>query len=87
VVPSWDHACGIYAAKTPADIHVFHGGTSIVGKVEMWGHVIEHEFGYRASHARIAHLWVDDRWRAERISSAYPGMEVSVGSPVGQEVV
>lgn len=86
VVPSWDHACGIYAAKTPTDIHLFHGGTSIVGKVEMWGHVIEHEFGYRASHARIAHLWVDDRWRAERVSSTYPGVEVSVGSPVGQEV-
>lgn len=88
LAPSWDHACGIYAVKTAADIHVFHGGTSIVGMVEMWGYVIEHEFGYRASHARITQLWVGDRWRAERISALYPAVEVTVGHPhVGQEVV
>jgi len=87
VVPSWDHVCGIYAAKRPADVHVFHGGSSIVGRVELWGDVIEHEYGYRASHARITSLWVGDHWRAERIRAAYPGVEVAVGVPhIGQEV-
>lgn len=87
VVPSWEHACGIYAAKSPADIHRFYGGASIVGRVEMWGDVIEHEYGYRSSHARITDLWVGDPWRAERIHDAYPAMNVSVGSPYASQGV
>lgn len=79
-VPSWDHLCGVYAAKRPADVHVFYGGSWIIGRVEMWGDVIEHERGYRASHARITHLWVGDPWRAERIRDAYPTVDVEVGS-------
>lgn len=80
VVPSWDHVCGVYAAKRPADVHIFHGGSWIIGRVEMWGAVIEHEYGYRASHVRITHLWVGDPWRAERIGETYPTVEVAVGS-------
>lgn len=80
VVPSWDHVCGVYAAKRPADVHIFHGGSWIIGRVEMWGDVIEHEYGYRASHARITHLWVGDPWRAERIDAAYPTVDVAVGN-------
>lgn len=80
VVPSWDHVCGVYAAKRPADVHVFHGGSWIIGRVEMWGTVIEHEYGYRASHARITHLWVGDPRRAERIGETYPEVEVAEGS-------
>lgn len=86
-VPSWNHSCGIYAAKTPAEVHVFYGRSSIVGMVEMWGELIEHEHGYRSSHARIIGLWVDDPFRAERIRAAYPAVAVRVGSPrVGLEV-
>lgn len=86
-VPSWDHVCGIYAGKTPNDVHAFYSGSSIVGQVEMWGDVIEHEHGYRASHARITALWVGDPRRADRIRAAYPSLAVSVGSPhLGQEV-
>lgn len=80
VVPSWDHVCGVYAAKRPSDVHIFHGGSWIIGRVEMWGNVIEHEYGYRASHARITHLWVGDPWRAERIDEAYPAVDVAVGN-------
>ena len=79
-VPSWGHVCGVYAAKRPGDVHRFHGGSWIVGRVEMWGDVIEHEYGYRASHARVTHLWVDDPWRAERIDEAYPAVDVAVGN-------
>ncbi|MFP4074590.1 MAG: hypothetical protein ACLFVZ_11185 [Actinomycetota bacterium] len=80
VVPSWDHVCGVYAAKRPGDVHIFYGGSWIIGRVEMWGAVIEHEYGYRASHARITQLWVGDPWRAERIGEAYPEVEVAVGT-------
>ncbi len=80
VVPSWDHVCGIYAVKHPGDVHIFHGGSWIIGRVEMWGDVVEHEYGYRASHARITKLWVGDPWRAERIDEAYPAVDVAVGS-------
>jgi len=79
-VPSWDHVCGVYAVKRPADVHIFHGGSWIIGRVEMWGAVIEHEHGYRASHARITHLWVGDPGRAERIGETYPEIEMTVGS-------
>jgi hypothetical protein len=87
VVPSWDHVCGVYAAKGPESVHVFYGWSPIVGRVEMWGEVIEHEKGYRASHARITDLWVHDPHRAERIKAAYPSINVMVGSPrLEQEV-
>lgn len=87
-VPSWDHVCGVYATKHPADVHIFHGGSWIIGRVEMWGAVIEHEYGYRASHARITHLWVGDPWRAERIGETYPAVEVAVGNfQTSKEVV
>ena len=80
VVPSWDHVCGVYAAKRPGDVHIFHGGSWIIGRVEMWGDVIEHDYGYRASHARITQLWVGDPSRAERIDEAYPTVDVTVGN-------
>jgi hypothetical protein len=87
-VPSWEHVCGVYAAKRPEDVYVFYGGSPIVGRIEMWGDVIEHENGYRASHARITALWVDDPRRAERIKAAYPELEVAVGRfSLGQEVM
>lgn len=87
VAPSWDHVCGVYAAKSLTETHVFYGGESIVGIVEMWGDVIEHQNGYRASHARITHLWVGDPARAGQIRLAYPEVQVVVGSPsVSEEV-
>lgn len=87
VVPSWDHVCGIYAVTTPTQTHVFYGRDSVVGIVEMWGDVIQHQNGYRASHARITDLWVNDPVRAEQIRAAYPTAHVVVGRPsVSEEV-
>lgn len=87
VAPSWDHVCGVYAAKHPDDVYIFYGWSPIVGRVEMWGSVIEHENGYRASHARITDLWVHDPHRAARIQAAYPSVNVMEGQPgIGQEV-
>lgn len=80
-VPSWDHVCGVYAVKEANDVQMFHGVAAVVGRVEMWGDVIEHEDGYRASHARIIDLWVGDHWRAQRIQDAYPAVDIHVGTP------
>ncbi len=74
--PSWSHTCGIYGVKDLDDTPLRPGGLAYVeGRVEMWGDVIEHELGYRASHARIIDLWthpevVDD------VRERYPTVEV-----------
>ena len=36
-----------------------------VGKVQLYGTVVEHEHGYRASHAIVRHLWVSPVWGEE----------------------
>ncbi len=78
--PGWDHACGLYATKEREDVEAF-GQVPVVGRVEMWGEVIEHEFGYRSSHARITDLWVDSAVHAARIRRAYPSVRVWEGLP------
>lgn len=85
--PTWAHDCGIYATKHPEDVHTFGGDSNIVGRVEMWGDVIEHEAGFRASHARIVDLWVAPAELMGSLESAYPGVQVRRGHPrIGQEV-
>lgn len=78
--PGWDHACGIYATREREDVELF-GQVPVVGRVEMWGDVVEHEHGYRSSHARITDLWVDSPVHARRIGLAYPGVRVWEGMP------
>jgi hypothetical protein len=56
-------------------------GSTIVGKVDLWGRVVEHEDGYRASHASITELWVDDVHVARWIARTYPEVRVWLGSP------
>jgi hypothetical protein len=80
--PGWSDRCGIYAVKDPADVHLFHTTAPIVGQVEMWGNVIEHERGYRASHAQITKLWVDDPSLAREVRNAYKDVLVTCGKPL-----
>jgi hypothetical protein len=63
VTPSEDCSCGIYAVPTISALFaqgfpVENGdGTGFVmGRVELAGRIVEHEFGYRAEKARIAEL-------------------------------
>ena len=70
--PGWDHGCGIYALKEPTEL----ADAPIFGRVEMWGDVVEHEWGYRASHARITDLWADSHRTAAEVAKAYPGVGV-----------
>jgi hypothetical protein len=78
--PGWSHRCGINAVKTPGDVFRFSNSSEVVGSVEMWGDVVEHEHGYRSSHARITGLWVDDPNLATRLEEDY-GVPVHQGRP------
>ncbi len=75
--PGWDCPCGIYAMKDPRLLPVPKHGSLIVGRVTLTGRVVEHEQGYRASHARITELWVDDSQAARWIALTYPGVRVT----------
>ena len=48
---------GIYSYKTPYELSTYHGFGDIVGRIDNLGHVVEHEWGYRAQKAAIIELW------------------------------
>jgi hypothetical protein len=59
--------CGFHAARDPADALSYLRGRDpagtvcrILGEVSLWGHVVETESGWRASHAYPALLYVPD---------------------------
>jgi hypothetical protein len=55
------HGCGIYAYRTLEDAMLFGamGSGTVLGEVEVWGRVHEHQRGYRAQFARPRRLlWV-----------------------------
>ncbi len=79
--PAWNHVCGIYAFKESSTAGMAISSPPVVGRVEMWGTVIEHEDGYRCSQARITDLWVIDEEIAKQVRRRYPRAEVRVGSP------
>jgi len=81
IAPAWNHSCGIYAVKDPGEIDRMVANQRAIGRVELWGDVIEHEDGYRASHARITEVWVSDYPLASEIAARYPDVAVRVGRP------
>jgi hypothetical protein len=85
--PGWDCPCGIYAMKDHRPLPVVRPGSAIIGKVALSGRVIEHEEGYRGSHARITDLWVDDPLAARWIALTYPEVRVWLGSPPEETLV
>jgi hypothetical protein len=54
--PQEECSCGFYAMKTLSSVEPWGGPHTILGRVELAGKVIEHEFGYRAQHARVTEL-------------------------------
>ena len=65
------HGCGIYAAKTASACADFLKGSyspsqvrgagvvhRVIGKVALWGKVIEGELGWRAEYAYPAEIWI-----------------------------
>ena len=66
-VPGPDCNCGFHAARDPVDALSYARGRDeanticrILGEVRLWGHVLETERGWRASHAYPARLYVSD---------------------------
>ena len=58
--PRGECTCGLYAHKSWASASLQARGVSgaVVGEVQLWGRVIEHERGYRAQFARPCALWL-----------------------------
>jgi hypothetical protein len=82
-VPDWSHTCGIYAVIDRADLELFRAGsTAVVGRVELTGLVIEHDRGYRATHARIVDLWLPQSVLVvDAISWRYPDVNIHRAPP------
>jgi hypothetical protein len=66
-VPGAECNCGFHAARDPVDALSYARGRDeprtvcrILGEVHLWGHVLETESGWRASHAYPARLYVAD---------------------------
>jgi hypothetical protein len=73
-VPGVGCSCGIYASKgggADPPRWVEPDNSSIPGRVELSGIVIEHELGYRAQRARILELWAPDFWTAAALERRY----------------
>jgi hypothetical protein len=67
-VPAGTCNCGFHAAHDPADVLSYLRGRDepgtvcrVLGKVALWGHVIEAEAGWRAAMSYPVRLYVDDR--------------------------
>jgi hypothetical protein len=54
-------SCGVYAIRRREDLERVAGAGTIVGQVALWGHVIEHQRGYRAQYAYPVRLWAPAR--------------------------
>jgi hypothetical protein len=65
-VPGPECNCGFHAARDPVDALSYARGRDepgtvcrILGEVALWGHVLETEHGWRASHAYPKRLYVE----------------------------
>jgi hypothetical protein len=65
--PGESCACGVHAAREPAAVLSYLRGRNepgtigrVLGRVLLWGRVVEHEGGWRASHAYPLDLVGDD---------------------------
>src|SRR5204863_5020235 len=84
-VPGAACSCGFHAAQDAADAFSYARGRDepgtlcrILGEVTLWGHVLETEGGWRASHAYPVRLYVPDPDLADAL--ALYGAAVSSGA-------
>jgi hypothetical protein len=66
-VPGRECNCGFHAARDPVDALSYARGRDepgtvcrVLGEVALWGHVLETEGGWRASHAAPVRVYVPD---------------------------
>jgi hypothetical protein len=76
VVPAADCTCGIYAAREPAGAWTYLRGrddartvTRVIGRVALWGRVVEHEDGWRAERAYPLDVYTGDPELRRRLGS------------------
>ena len=63
--PYEDCACGIHATRDPEAVLSYLRGRDepatvarVLGRVQLWGRVVEHERGWRAERARALDVWL-----------------------------
>jgi hypothetical protein len=57
--PAYHCSCGYYAYRSQQDAE-HHQQGHVLGHVEMWGRIVQHERGYRAEHMRVKELYLLD---------------------------
>lgn len=87
-VPGAECNCGFHAARDPADALSYARGRDepgtvcrILGEVSLWGHVLETEGGWRASHAYPVRLYVADAEIAAALAAYSVPVCASPSSP------
>jgi len=90
--PHGDCSCGLYAAASLADATSYFDGRGqnsrrpvyrVIGRVALWGRVIEGERGWRASHAYPSRLYVPEQSDASSLSPLDVGVALAeYGVPV-----
>jgi hypothetical protein len=76
VAPATGCTCGIYAAREPAGAWTYLRGRDeadtvarVIGRVMLWGRVVEHEHGWRAERAYPLDVYTGDRELRRRLGS------------------
>jgi hypothetical protein len=87
-VPGAACNCGFHAARDPVDALSYARGRDepgticrILGEVALWGHVLETEGGWRASHAYPVRLYVPDSEIAAQLEAYSVPVCASPSSP------
>ena len=87
-VPAAACNCGFHAARDPVDALSYARGRDepgticrILGEVVLWGHVLETEGGWRASHAYPGRLYMPDAGLAAELAVYSVPVCASLSSP------
>lgn len=84
--PEWGCGCGLHAYKTEAEFFAAGHHYQVWGTVALWGHVIEHETGYRAQYGYPVELHCRDAKLAAKLEKAY-GVPVIVAGQTGDPAI
>jgi hypothetical protein len=85
-VPAAGCTCGIYAAREPAGAWTYlrgrdepHTVARVIGRVMLWGRVVEHEDGWRAERAYPLDVYTGDLELRGRLGSLFDAGRTALG--------
>ena len=85
-VPAVGCTCGIYAAREPAGAWTYlrgrddaHTVARVIGRVVLWGRVVEHENGWRAERGYALDVYTGDRELRSRLRSVLDAGRAALG--------